>query len=801
MTESVYFFSELKNRDQLWAGGKGRTLARLYQKGYQIPNGFLIMPSAFQGDEVLSQTWTRVRANLEQMRGVMTEIAFAVRSSALGEDSISASFAGQYKTILAVRTDEEVRQAVEAVRRSRHSIEVQAYCAALGMEIPPDMAVVVQQMVPAEISGVLFTADPLTGSRSKMTGNFTFGLGEIMVSGRITPHTFTLQQAGSLSLENSYNGPPALKSWARRLFKLGRCLEKEMGCPQDIEWAVVGRKLYLLQSRPITTLNAFNKATGEFNDSLSGDYLWSNVNFSEAMPQVMTPLSWTVAQHIYESCSNLIPGFKNSGNIGGRPYINLSVLASVFKLMGKREKDILQALESICTRIPKGMEIPTLPLPSWFMAPMVVNFINLSIKWNRAFRKLPEYLTGNPARCDQIRKRIQEAGSRDELNDLWSREIEPHLMQGAWIYVGTCSRLSYANKLHSRLTGLVGVDDADQLISDPGCISPADGEFELLASLGPMLGMARVAGGKIDRAAYMAQCGHRGFNEFELSTPRSAEDPTWFQEQLALLAASPVDAEDLLIRQRDRFTHAWTRLRDSHPYRASFIRSRIKEAALRNHQREAARSEYTRDRWLARAFALRAGQLTGLGDNIFFLTIEELLGVLMGDATAVQYIPMRKEKHSQYMALPVYPPFIRGYFDPLRWAADPSRRFDIYDAGTLASRPQASEECPNHIINGTPVSAGRVEGVVRRLERPEDGEQLQMGEVLVTSLTDIAWTPLFLRAAAIVTDVGAALSHTAIVARELGIPAVVGCGNATVYLHNGDRVRVDGGQGVVEVLE
>jgi phosphoenolpyruvate synthase/pyruvate phosphate dikinase len=150
--------------------------------------------------------------------------------------------------------------------------------------------------------------------------------------------------------------------------------------------------------------------------------------------------------------------------------------------------------------------------------------------------------------------------------------------------------------------------------------------------------------------------------------------------------------------------------------------------------------------------------------------------------------------------LPPYPPIIRGRFDPFQWAADPERQSDFFDS--RASLPViAPGDSGPKVIVGSPGAAGRVEGVVRRLDKAEDGDQLREGEVLVTMLTDIAWTPLFPRAAAIVTDVGAPLSHAAIVARELGIPAVVGCSSATTRLRTGDRVRVDGGRGTVEILQ
>ncbi len=140
-----------------------------------------------------------------------------------------------------------------------------------------------------------------------------------------------------------------------------------------------------------------------------------------------------------------------------------------------------------------------------------------------------------------------------------------------------------------------------------------------------------------------------------------------------------------------------------------------------------------------------------------------------------------------HRALPPYPALIRGRFEPFQWAADPRRRSDRFDA--RGEGAPASDS-----ITGFPGAAGVIEGRARVLLSPDEGSQLLPGEILVTSVTNVGWTPLFPRAAAVVTDIGAPLSHAAIVARELGIPAVVGCGNATMRLRTGDRVRVNGGQ-------
>lgn len=175
------------------------------------------------------------------------------------------------------------------------------------------------------------------------------------------------------------------------------------------------------------------------------------------------------------------------------------------------------------------------------------------------------------------------------------------------------------------------------------------------------------------------------------------------------------------------------------------------------------------------------------------------MALLDGDDTAVADIPARVEIFDRYRTLPPYPAIILGRFDPFQWAADPNRRSDIY-VTTDSFQMMTEQIGVGDVISGSPGSAGRVEGLVRRIDAPEEGDQLLEGEVLVTAQTDIAWTLLFPRAGAVVTDVGAPLSHAAIVARELGIPAVVGCGDATMRLATGDRVRVDGGRGIVEVI-
>jgi phosphohistidine swiveling domain-containing protein len=315
-----------------------------------------------------------------------------------------------------------------------------------------------------------------------------------------------------------------------------------------------------------------------------------------------------------------------------------------------------------------------------------------------------------------------------------------------------------------------------------------------LASLEPLLGLSQVAKGQLSREAYLERYGHRGPHEMELSIPGADDDLAWFEKQVVEFTQTPVDVEVLLSKQRTEQAAAWTSFEARFPEKASVTRRRLETIATAAKTREAVRSEVTRLARLIRFFLLQAGVLTGMGDEVFFLTLNELAEELAGDKTSLSHIPARRETYQRYCTLPPYPAMIIGHFDPFIWAADPNRRSDFYDAR------QARGTAFPDTIKGFAGAAGCVEGIVRRIDRVEDGDQVQPGEILVTTITHIGWTPLFPRLAAIVTDVGAPLSHAAIVARELGIPAVVGCGNATMLLKTGDWVRVDGGQGTVELL-
>jgi phosphohistidine swiveling domain-containing protein len=788
--DCVYAFGKLPFEEGNSAGGKGRVLADLFQRGFPVPDGCILLPDAFSGDALTDEAWEKVQGQLARLRRGKT-ISFAVRSSALSEDSAQASFAGEFESVLDVQSDQEIRAAISAVRASLHSVRVQAYSQAKGLEANEHpIAVIIQKLVHSDTSGVLFTVDPLTGNLMQMTGNLVAGMGDKLVSGSVSAATFTFKRT-----EGVYNGPAELQRISKTLHREAHEIEQAMGCPQDIEWTVAGKKLFILQSRPITTLNGYNPVTAEANDTFKGRFLWSATNLMEACPEVMTPFTASLLLYLNQrgGPALTVKNYPLNGVIGGRFYANISVQVTAFARMFKGDTHrTYREMAGWWGEIPDEMEIPLLPLTKQeWQRVLMPGLWRTTRQFNKYRKQRPEFLRQNRQKCAQMRDKARQAANKRELLALWHTEIFPAYRDSMIHIVAAGSDVQI--RLERELRDLVGKEDANALLSN------LSGPSAKLESMGPMAGLGMVLRGQMSRETYLENYGHRGVNEGECAWPRPAEDPLWLERQLEEWKKTPVDVETLMARQSAAYASAWDRFCQKYPRKVKSMQKHLAQVARAAQQRELVRSEGTRRMTALRAFALRAGEMLEIGEGVFFLTIDEVLAALAGETSAIQTICTRQEIHRRYRALPTYPAIICGRFDPFAWAADPNRRSDIFDTGAqIAPAPAAFANA--NTITGAAGALGVVEGIVRRLDCLEESGQFQAGEVLVTTMTNIGWTPIFPRAAAIVTDLGAPLSHAAIVARELGIPAVVGCGNATMRLKTGDRVRVNGGKGLVEIL-
>ncbi|MEN3610894.1 PEP/pyruvate-binding domain-containing protein [Plantactinospora sp. ZYX-F-223] len=808
-------------------GGKGASLARLLRAGLPVPGGFHVTTEAYRvfvsafRDEIDPSDPVRTTAVfarhdvpariadeiLSAYRTLRADVPVAVRSSATAEDLPEMSFAGQQDSYLNVRGD-VLLDAVKRCWASLWNARAVAYRERHGVSHHDvALAVVVQELVYADAAGILFTANPVSGAGEETVINASWGLGGAVAGGRVTPDTMvvsggtvTRASTGDKTLmtvrvpggtedrpvpDDLRRQPVLNEAQALELAALGARVQQLYGVPMDVEWARRDGAFVILQARPITCLKPRVEV---WNDSLKGEYLWTRGNFGEAIPDVMTPITWSfVRLFIHHAMSESAqPGVDLVGNIGGRCYMNLSPVYSVAAVF--RAKRWLDAVEDVFGRIPPGLDVPKVKLLRW---KAVKSGVRMAIRARRNVRRnvkgLRAFLATARQRCEDLHPRIAAARSGPELADLYQREIEPHLV--------TASRmLEAANRqggrilvfTRDRLRRTMGESDAEAMLTGAN----ASGE---LASLGLLIGLTRLAHGEITRDEFVRTYGHRGPHEFEVSIPRPGEDPGWIDAQLAGLRELRTDAETLLARQDRAREDAWARFAQRYPRKEARTRERVRRWNDVVRDRERVRSEIIRAFWVLRAFVLRAGELTGHGDDVFYLRLEELLDLLRGNPAGLERVPVRRATHEQYAALPPYPALIVGRFDPVRWAAEPDRRADLYDARGAAVPVSDT-------VSGFPGAPGVVEGIARVISVPEQGDRLQPGEILVTTLINVGWTPMFPRAAAVVTDMGAPLSHASIVARELGIPAVVGTGNATRRLRDGDRVRVDGARGTVELL-
>ncbi len=802
-------------------GGKGASLARLIAAGVPVPPGFCVTTTAYREfvaggleqhiRDALTGSPAEAAASISAAfrgRELPTPIAAAVRaalpdrpvvvrSSATHEDSAAASFAGQHDTYLNVRGADAVLAAIRDCWASLWTERAIAYREFSGVgHAGATIAVVVQEFVPAEAAGVLFTANPVTGARDEVVINATWGLGDALVSGHVTPDRYVVERGGTLrsrqvgdktvrtvpSVEGSVREQPVPSADRRRpvldraraeeLARLGERVEGLYGVPVDVEWTAFAGRFVIVQARPITTPEVWN-------DSCKGDYLWTSVNVGEAVPSVMTPATWSLISSL---AAPPIGPHPVAGNIAGRFYLNLSATTAMADALGVG-RAVRRSHELTFGFLPEGIEVPPLPMSRWQVLRASVRTVVPLLRDMITLRhRLPRLAAANLARCRELRARIAQAATPADLHAMWVAEVAP-LLHDVSPVLDAGARRQTSGSLEPALARLVGEQDARTLLSG------LHGSGTELASLGPLLGLARLRSGTLDRESFIEQWGHRGPDEFEMSAPRPAEDPAWLDQQIERLA----NPTSLLARQAAARDEAWNRLVAAHPGASRRWGRRIAAAAAKGRDRERARSEFVRTFWVFRAFFQRAGDLTGHGDDMFFVTIDEAAAVLTGSLTPLATVPSRRAAYERYRTLPTPPTFIRGRFDPEAWSADPKRRADVYDE-TAKARPTGET------VAGIPGAAGLVAGTARVVATVADAQRLEPGEILVTHVTNIGWTPLFPRAAAVITDVGAQLSHAAIVARELGVPAVVGCGNATSRISTGDRLLVDGAAGTVTIL-
>lgn len=767
-------------------GGKAEGLARLLRYGFDVPAGFV----------VIGATMGNLPSDLDEHYRRIGAGKVAVRSSAIGEDSGDASFAGQYETVLNVEGPTALRLAIEDCLRSLDDARATAYRADHADQSEVRMNIVVQRMVDARAAGVLFTANPVNARRDQIVVDAVAGLGETLVSGQATPDHWLLARDGSV-FEKDIRGRYSVLTDAELTLLLDGALraETQYGAPLDMEWAIEqSGELRWLQARPITQLPA---DPNEFDTDPKPDDVYTWCNIGEMMPGAVTPLTLSVTgrgidigmQRTYRRIGAQVPpgdGVRYVGMFYGHLFINLTTLSELAADVAGSTKS--QMCVALCGR---DIEEVADPEPR--------STLRRAINGARYFALLLS-AAKHRKELDSLRSNLDLPGSGSALElhraidnrlpQLW-KAYELHLLSSSSsgalspILLGILAKGEEPTQAHhaevaQMLAGAKDVESADiaegvERVVNRLLENPAAGEAFVSADPEAALSWLRsedaaAAGEEFER--YLARHGHRAVRELELRQQGWAVNP-------APLIAS------LQSGLRARLQHATSnrpdtgRLTDtsSHPFLRRMLPLAHAAIRSREHTKSALVAVTTAFKHAYRALGSRMVEEALLPDQdaVFFLTHQEL-GELTEGRRDLADLALSRRRVVDYQMPLHFPQIFRNRPEPLRL------------------EPLEGED---GALIGKPVSRGTVTGRARVVETLEEAAALQAGEILIAPITDVGWTPYFGLIAGLATDVGSAVSHGAVVAREYGLPAVVNLGTATSRFQTGDLVTLDGDRGTL----
>ncbi|MEU8843974.1 rifamycin-inactivating phosphotransferase [Streptomyces roseus] len=850
-------------------GGKGAHLGGLSRiEGVRVPGGFCVTTYAFRrmlaqapsiadlldelsrvnpdDREAIRTLGARTRRTIEDtpvpddvaaaiwqaLAGLGEQAPYAVRSSATAEDLPTASFAGQQDTYLNVMGPEAIIRHVSRCWASLFTERAVAYRQRNGIDHRTvHMAVVVQRMVFPQASGILFTADPVTGDRKAATVDAGFGLGEALVSGLVNPDVFTVRDGQvvakaiaakqlevtalpdggtrEVAIDARRQEQPALTdAQAVRLAGLGRRIEAYFGSPQDIEWCLVDGEFEIVQSRPITTLFPVPESDDEEN------HVYVSVGHGQMMTDPMKPLGYSMWQ---------LTAMVAMHEAGGRLFVDVTrrlaspaSRAGLLDAMGKGDPLIRDALETVLDR--EGF-VPVLPdagpggpPPGGAPAPietdpaLVAGLIERSEASIAALERDIRTKSG-PALFEFLLEAFEE--HKRALGDPLSIRAIMAGMEATWWlnerlreWLGEKNAadtltLSAPGNITSEM-GLALLDVADVIRPYPHVVAFLEGVLdEDFLDEDFLDGLAKLPGGAEARdaiEAYLDRYGMRCVGEIDITRPRWRERPG---------TLVPVILDNVRNFEPGaagrRFEQGLEKARAKEREVLSGLR------ALSDGERKAEETkamidrvrtfigyrEYPKYGIISRYFVYKralleeAERLVRAGviperEDVFYLTFREFHDVVRANRLDDrQLVQRRKEAFRSYHALT--PPRV------------------LTSDGEALTGAYRRDDVPAGALVGVPVSAGTSEGRARVILDMADAD-LEEGDILVTPFTDPSWSPLFVAIAGLVTEVGGLMTHGAVIAREYGLPAVVGVEQATRLIRDGQRIRVHGTDGYVEIL-
>jgi phosphoenolpyruvate synthase/pyruvate phosphate dikinase len=760
--------------------------------------------------------------------------AYAVRSSATAEDLPTASFAGQQDTYLNIIGTAAILTHISKCWASLFTERAVIYRMQHGFDQRGvALAVVVQKMVFPQVAGIMFTADPVSGNRKVVSIDASFGLGEALVSGLVNADSYqvrggriidtriatkklaiyALEAGGTQEREiepERQNSQALTDEQVGELERLGRRIEQHFGRPQDIEWCLVDDSFSIVQSRPITTLYPIPEANDQEN------HVYLSVGHQQMMTDPMKPLGLSFYQ---------LTAGRPMFQAGGRLFVDVAAdLASparrtmLVDVLGKSDPLLKDALTTILERGDFITSPPDAPKdPATGPGPKAAPPRDYQTMVDHDPAIVAELIQRNQASLAALKQAIQTKSGADVfefiLEDIQHLKKSLSDPQGFTVIMTGMNASAWINEKMSEWLGEKNVADTlsqsvpNNITSEMGLalldvadvIRPYPDVIEYLSHVTDeslLDGLLRFQGGQATRdaiQAYLNTYGMRCAGEIDITRPRWAEKPTTLIpiilgniRNFAPGASRRKFAQGLheaVEKERDILDRL-KQLPDGEQKAAEtkrmidMVRNFI---GYREYPKYGMVSRYLvyKQALLKEAERLVQANVIQAKEDIFYLSFEEFREAVRTQALDAQIISGRKDEHTLYEKLT--PPRI------------------MTSDGEIISGTYKRENLPAGAIVGLPVSAGVVEGRARVILSMEDAV-LEQGDILVTTFTDPSWTPLFVSIQGLVTEVGGLMTHGAVIAREYGLPAVVGVEHATRLIKDGQRIRVHGTEGYVEIL-
>ena len=804
--------ADLAANDIAVAGGKGANLGELMRAGFPVPDGFVVTTDAYRlaaatldgSDPAAAQAQLRAATVPDAVADAVRDAygalggVVAVRSSATAEDLPEASFAGQQDSYLEVQGGDAVLDAVRKCWASLWNERAVAYRATHGVGTSGlALAVVVQRLVRARSAGVLFTADPLTGRRQRAVVDAVRGLGEQLVSGAANPDHFVVDARRGAILER--RGDAIDDTRLLELARLGERIERHFGRPQDIEWAVDSERTWIVQSRDITTLYPLPADLPDPDRDLR---VFLSANVAQGVFQPLTPMglqTFRLMSSAFATAVGKPPRDVDAGvavlrESGLRLWIDLTPLlrntatrelpVRAMSVMEARSEGVVRALLDDPRLAPRGGSRPRVGLTMIGVLRrlgVIPTVLRAALRPERAReRLLRDVRIVDEADAGPTATARERIAAFEHLLLTVPPSLFPRLV--APLLVGL---LSY--NAAGRLLAKVATQDEMRTVLRGLPHNPTT-EMDLA-----LWAIARDTrdDGQAEEAAlatFLERYGHRAVAEIDLGVPRWAEDPTYLRSAIAGYRRRDGGA----LAPDAQFSRG---AREAEAMIASLLSRvhgprRVVARALLHRVRSLAGLREMPKFQIIRLFARVRRILAPVGDelasagrieraqDLWFLTLTDIRRCLDGEDLR----PLVASRRAQYERE------MRRRHVPRVLLSDGTDAEAAYAPATTGG------------LRGTPASPGVASGIARVLRSPGDG-RLEPGEILVAPATDPGWTPLFLTAGALVMEMGGMMSHGAVVAREYGIPAVVGVPGATERIRTGDRVTVDGSAGSVSVAE